>query len=402
MDLPAAYARALAAARPLLPAAAAARSTARRVGRRILRSLPLPAAGTSSRPRGSAASTPPATPPTGVSVTTVHDPDSRPWGTAIPIGQPPPRPTHPPRRPAARVHDTAGSRLLQSGKSTAWISADGLLLQDLSPDPFAPRDHFAFSRLRWPPPRHVPERVGVVPAPLAVGSWGHWMLDVLPALLLLREHGGPIDRWLVSRRLTGYEDATLLEAGIDPASVTPLPDGEHLRFASALTLQPLDLNHGTPGWAADLLRSRLPVSAPSSTPRRLFLSRAGAASRHIRNSGEIQSVLDAADFTTIAPETLPLPVQRGLLAGADVIAAPAGSALMNLMFCRPGTRLLLLHAPTHLHPVYADLSAHLGLHVWSLAGKTPAGPAARTLIPRHDDFLVPPPDLQAALDRVLA
>ena len=113
---------------------------------------------------------------------------------------------------------------------------------------------------------------------------------------------------------------------------------------------------------------RISAALPDSGswPERVFLSRTAyneaqrRQGRKERSSPErdrdLDAAFEAAGFTVIAPETLPVDDQVRLARAADVIAGQAGTALHLAAFARPGTRVVELgdershdqHMPTQL------------------------------------------------------
>lgn len=53
--------------------------------------------------------------------------------------------------------------------------------------------------------------------------------------------------------------------------------------------------------------------------------------------------------------------QQALFAHAEVIVAPHGAALTNLVWCGPGTRGVELLPERHRNPCFRDLAAQCGL-----------------------------------------
>lgn len=105
---------------------------------------------------------------------------------------------------------------------------------------------------------------------------------------------------------------------------------------------------------------------PSGFPRR-HLQKYGATRRNIQNIKEVSSHLEsAAGFKYIDPATLsPLETVR-LFGTAEVLLAQHGAALANMLFCRPGTKIIEItwrgfeHNPHY--PIYELLANRLGLH----------------------------------------
>lgn len=72
--------------------------------------------------------------------------------------------------------------------------------------------------------------------------------------------------------------------------------------------------------------------------RKLFIGRRGG--RNIRNYNEVLAYFEAAGFVEILPHTLTLAEKRKIFSSAEMLAGPYSSGFTNLVYCRPGTRIL--------------------------------------------------------------
>jgi capsular polysaccharide biosynthesis protein len=86
--------------------------------------------------------------------------------------------------------------------------------------------------------------------------------------------------------------------------------------------------------------SRLPP--PGASDRRVYLSRRSRIWRRPTNEDEISSHLEARGYEILYPEDLSFAEQVRVFQEARVIVAANGSALMNTVFCQPGTRIVVL------------------------------------------------------------
>ena len=90
---------------------------------------------------------------------------------------------------------------------------------------------------------------------------------------------------------------------------------------------------------------RLAARQPARSARRLYVSRMGQArrggsSRVLANEAELASAMSSLGFEVLEPETLSPAEQIAAFASADAVVGPAGSAMFNTVFCRPGTKVL--------------------------------------------------------------
>jgi capsular polysaccharide biosynthesis protein len=67
-------------------------------------------------------------------------------------------------------------------------------------------------------------------------------------------------------------------------------------------------------------------------------------------------------------EDMEVGMQAALFHSAHCIVAAHGSALANLVFCRPGTRVLELYSPAYVRVLYPRIGTALELDYWYLIG----------------------------------
>ena len=83
---------------------------------------------------------------------------------------------------------------------------------------------------------------------------------------------------------------------------------------------------------------------------RLYVSRGRCASRRLANEEEISRFLESRGFVTWYPEEDSLDQQIATCQDARVIVSSFGSAMANLMFCKPGADVIILYDETYFDP----------------------------------------------------
>jgi hypothetical protein len=112
----------------------------------------------------------------------------------------------------------------------------------------------------------------------------------------------------------------------------------------------------------DILLAHYPVPPSVRAPaRRLFIGRKGAKLRRLKNEDEIAAMLAKEGFAPFAPDANDQRSQIEAFGGADIIVAVHGAALTNLVFCRPGTRVVEIFPSNFIKSPYLWLAAKLGL-----------------------------------------
>jgi capsular polysaccharide biosynthesis protein len=149
-----------------------------------------------------------------------------------------------------------------------------------------------------------------------------------------------------------------------------------------------------PPWAIQYLRDKfLPIFAEKTIPadRRIYISRGSTGHRRLQNERDIVGKLGEYGFYEVKAEKLSFQEQVRLFRGAEVIVAPHGSGLANMVFCSPGTKVIELF-PAANSDLYYRLSVALHLEYHYVKDRT--GDPARWSL---DDYTIAWEDLKRTL-----
>jgi capsular polysaccharide biosynthesis protein len=120
------------------------------------------------------------------------------------------------------------------------------------------------------------------------------------------------------------------------------------------------LNHSSPEMVAKL-RQRLfnnPEPTAVQQKRRIFVSRERAKGRRIVNQGDVDTLLDKFSIETVFLESLSLSEQMKIFSNSELILAPHGAGLANLLWCERNTRVVELINDRWHNPEYYFLSVN--------------------------------------------
>lgn len=196
------------------------------------------------------------------------------------------------------------------------------------------------------------------------GVWYHWLFNWLPRLLLLKELRphlllDPKVRFLVHpKAMQEPFSATLMSFGIaaerfiiaDPGSDYLIEDAHLVSFCDQNKLYPSLVR----GLAKHLLSTLSVKSSETKVP--VFASRQSQppARRRIHNFDQVEPVLLKHGFEIAALGTMSARIQAELFFNAKIVVGAHGSDLSNLLFCQPGTPVIVIESRA---------SVHYGLHV---------------------------------------
>jgi Glycosyltransferase 61 len=280
----------------------------------------------------------------------------------------------------------------------AVVTADNVLLADLSPEVWGPANHPIFSRWRLPKSELLNGRIAIAVTPEADGNYYHWLLDLLPRVLLLKhatQNFSNYDTLLLNGSRANYERETLTALEVPPEKIRFVNSRDRFQIASAV-FSCLDINVVAP-WKVRGLRHLASPVPSNERCRPLYLSRARAAVRRIANEKELSEVLRQHDFEILEAETLSFREQADLFAHASVIVAPHGAALANTVFCQPGTRVVEISTRAGYRDWYWQLGTVAGLSYEVLE----AQPTRSFSGPNENaDMIVSREDLARLLERI--
>jgi capsular polysaccharide biosynthesis protein len=259
------------------------------------------------------------------------------------------------------------------GDGGAVLGPDDSLLMDVSEE-FRlqdDRDHSIFHRLRLPKMKRLEGTVAVLSVPGSTNFF-HWMLQVVPRVHLLEKAGllHEVDHFLVSDLDRPYQRQSLEAVGLPMDRVLTAKDEPHIRARRLLVPSVPTVRGRPPRWMCDYLRERF-LDAPASerAGERIYVSRRTASFRRVLNEDEVVAELERRGFRVLVMDGLSVKEQAAAFHGAEAIVAPHGAALTSLAFCREGSQLLELFAPTYIQGCYFRLAKVLDMDYWYAVGR---------------------------------
>ncbi len=254
------------------------------------------------------------------------------------------------------------------GVKTGYITQDNQLLLDVS----SYIDYGNLSGLNFTPIHYVDGTLAVLSGNTS-SIYYHWIVDSLPKLGLMELSGidlNSVDKFLVSS-YSGFHKETLDIMGIPENKIIESSKYPHVQAERMIVSSYPGIVCCPTKWATDFLRSKFlpPVTRSiSEQPERIYISRGIAGNRRIINEYEVVEVLDKLGFVTIAAESMSIEKKISLMYSAKVVLTLYGGGCTNLLFCRPGTKVIEIFTPNNVGMPYYIMSHHLGLEYYYLIG----------------------------------
>lgn len=257
------------------------------------------------------------------------------------------------------VAELPGGRVL--GPHRAVISGRNELVHDVSWyfGTRRPHEHPLYLNPFPAPPLEVDRRLGVLAA-RGDGNYYHFLMDVIAKLGVLEQAPeiAPPERWYVPQGV-GFQRELLDLAGVPAEARVDASEHPHVRAEVLVVPAPPEMTEKNPPWAVQWLRARLlrAVEVPDGPRRRIYVTRGPSShNRSVVNEAEVRGLLAERGFVDVDPGELSVADQIRTFATAELIVAPHGAALANLIFAAPGATVIELFPAGCLLPDFWRLA----------------------------------------------
>ncbi|NBF09323.1 glycosyltransferase family 61 protein [Pseudomonas sp. Fl4BN1] len=253
-------------------------------------------------------------------------------------------------------------------------------------------------------------------------NYAHWLTETLPKLALLDATGKYKNFPLIvdanlhpniyeSLRLTNKNHRDIIKVGAwNPLRVKNLilvsqPGYERYNHHDIYSKEPPPYINRFSGKALHTLRDSLcstleSIGNPGNEWVYLARSQKSGNIRHIKNIIEIESMIAAKGIKKITSDSMTFSEQIAACFYAKVIIAPIGASLSNMIFCRPGCKIIAL-APYYQDAsyfYYSNLSGVLGHELYYVLG-----PQSDTdLHPIHRNYHIDINNFDETLNKVIS
>jgi capsular polysaccharide biosynthesis protein len=221
---------------------------------------------------------------------------------------------------------------------------------------------------RWmEPPVPVAGRTAVVAVNLGKG-YAHWLLEELPRWLSLRDDDA--ENVIAHGRAPFIGEVCAL-AGFKQRVVPATRHGHWV--CETLVILPV-VEPGDARTVATLNTFAFSQKTPvSGFGEKLYITRENATRRRVRNEGELWAQLERRGFVKLSLETMPWRGQVAAFSAARTVVSPHGAGLANVVFCRPGTRVVEFFNRSYVNPCFEQWARAAGLDYRAVV---PAGEGA--------------------------
>lgn len=249
----------------------------------------------------------------------------------------------------------------------AVISPDNKLLWDISVEwAKSPEEHSIFQEIKLPPSVKTKQATALLTHPAAYNYY-HWMLEALARIHLLQKSNLKIEKYIVNHNSIPFQLETLTACGVPFDKIIQPHKGFHLEAEQLVIPSYVNLPNV---WSCSYVRNTfLPQMNLKKIDKykRIYITR--KFYRIVVNEKKILKALKKYGFRKLELESMPVQKQISIFHSAEVIIAPHGAGLANLIFCRPGTTVIELFSPSFIEPHYWLISRLINLNYHFIVGK---------------------------------
>jgi len=251
-----------------------------------------------------------------------------------------------------------GARIT-GGYAGAVFDGNNALLRQLSVDPFGWGWHRSSRWLALPRLKRYDGRTLLLATPEAFQNYYHALIDWFPSLLAAKNTFGDLtsfDHIVTSVKPTPYRDELLEAVGLPPERVEVLSLDTHIHAEELSTVWWPEARYSPHPQRLKRIYPSIPETRTSLASKQVLLTRR-SGTRRISNMDEVEAFCKANGFTVMDPGEYRISEQRSSLAHAEVVIAPHGAAMANIIFAPEGCHIIELCHPGNPEAYY-----------WSLAG----------------------------------
>jgi Glycosyltransferase 61 len=189
----------------------------------------------------------------------------------------------------------------------------------------------------------------------------HWLLEVLPKILLVQQQRLSIDSLHIDQRL-GFQIETVQMLVGRTWQVIPAESNTIVTARHIYAVECWDAFAHTPAWVCGVLRDAfLDRTAGNVGDKRIFVSRQDSSTRVMENEDDLFHELAKHGFWRVQLAKLSVREQANLFAQAEVVVSAHGAGMTNILFCEPETKIFEIAAPRYIFGCFADLARVCGL-----------------------------------------
>ncbi|MBD2753302.1 glycosyltransferase family 61 protein [Spirosoma validum] len=203
--------------------------------------------------------------------------------------------------------------------------------------------------------------------PEAEGNYYHWIVDLLPRLVLLSRNLENISnvKIILHKSTKSYEKETLEILDLPIENIIRLNSFSIATVKEMYIADYINYNEKFPIWKKQLIDSfieRLTYKEEYETYDKIYLVRGNQKTRRLIGEKKLIQKLRDLNFKIIDPQTLSLSRQIYILSKANTVIGVHGAALTNIIFCKEKTKIIELRSNNHPPEFFSEIAKTYNLN----------------------------------------
>jgi hypothetical protein len=246
-----------------------------------------------------------------------------------------------------------------------------------------------FARLHWKPVKSVAGTVAVIHSRYPF-NYFHWLFDNLPrAIVHMLNAGCRPDFYYVSAK-SAAQKYCLTKAGIDTERAIDPYVYPKVRADRIVVVSKTRTDGIINSYILDNY-SRIFPSGQGSEKKRLYISRADAKWRYVKNESEVVRMLEAYGFASVRLSEFTIEEQISMFRNAECVVSAHGAGLSNTIWSYRPSVVVEIFSPDGFNDEYISLSGRLKKTHYCVLGEREQNLEQKSL---YSDILVNPDKLE--------
>lgn len=264
--------------------------------------------------------------------------------------------------------------------------------------------HSIFKRRKFPQLAHLKGNYATLCYPSSF-AYFHWLVESLPRLRYIETYISSLDGLFIPANVEPSILESLELCGVTRSQIIPL-DMQSYYQPEILLIPQYCSGLNLPTWVSEYLKQKILKKdyqdslINQQSAKRVFISRQDASKRRITNEHELENILTEFNFVKVELRKLTFLEQAKLFASAEIVVAPHGAGLANVLFCNAGVKVLEL-LPCHSispHLFHSITTSVMGSYYY-LYGNPQSTDNSNIV---HSDFSIKHEDFRLALEYLVS
>ncbi len=235
--------------------------------------------------------------------------------------------------------------------------------------------------------------VGVLTGNDTDKNYHHWLITLISKYSILKKSWIKIDKYIVDTNASFHKE-WLKALGLSEDQIISADFQKNYQFDNIVCTSDSTIYGNIQPWVKDLLWETFIIPA-NKTPANTKIYIKRISNRKIANEQEFEDYISAQGFEIHSMEGLTIKKQAELFHQASIIISPHGAGLTNIVFCRPGTKIIEIFHSQTIFGHYYLMAGSLGMDYYPVLGKIKPDPK---VIEMDQDIIVNIKDINTILE----